>query len=463
MIHDYKKNNDTIAALSTPYGVGGIAVVRLSGFKALEIVQELFKTTGKSKDLSQAATRTAHYGYIVNNGKTVDEVVVTLFKAPHSYTGEDVVEVSCHGSLVVQQEMVQTFIEHGARAAEPGEFTQRAFLNGKLDLSQTEAVADLIHAQSQLSKDIALNQLRGGFSNDLQVVKQKLVEFASLIELELDFSEEDVEFADRAELETLVFTTMEKVRALSQSFKTGNAIKNGINTAIVGKPNAGKSTLLNALLNEERAIVTDIPGTTRDTLEEVIHINGLLFRFIDTAGLRDTEDTVEKIGVERARKSIAQSQIYLYVFDVNTTTPESLQADLQNLPQDIPHLLLGNKADLLSETQKQSWLSFDDGIMLISALTKTHIDTLKTKLLKTLALDKIDTSATIVTNARHYNALQEVQTALEDVYAGLQSGISGDLLAVDLRQALHHLGSITGEITGDDILGNIFANFCIGK
>ena len=456
-------NNDTIVALSTPYGVGGIAVVRLSGDQAISITQCLFKPKFGTKDLSKADSHTVHYGYIVDNDKTVDEVLIAIFKSPNSYTGEDVVEVSCHGSPIVQQEMVQTFIDYGARAAEAGEFTQRAFLNGKLDLSQTEAVADLIHAQSQLSKDIALNQLRGGFSNDLQEIRKKLLEFASLIELELDFSEEDVEFADRTQLETLVRSTLTKVEQLTHSFKLGNAIKNGINTAIVGKPNAGKSTLLNALLNEERAIVTEIPGTTRDTLEETMHINGILFRFIDTAGLRETQDIVEKIGVERARKSIEQSQVFIYLFDVSHTTLEELKNEIDTLPKTIPYIIVGNKSDNLSNDALERFKLFDQDMMFISALKKENIDVLKQRLIELLSLDHIDSSATIVTNARHYNALQESSKVLQEVLNSLVHGISGDLLAVDLRQALHHLGSITGEITGDDILGNIFTNFCIGK
>lgn len=455
--------NDTIIALATSFGMGAIAVIRLSGEDAIRITDDMFRSKFGQKRLQNENSHTIHLGYLIDGERVIDEVLVSIFKGPNSYTGENTVEISCHGSTFIQKEIVDTFIKHGARPAEAGEFTLRAFLNGKLDLSQTEAVADLIHSQSELSKNIALNQLRGGFSDDLQEIKKQLIEFASLIELELDFSEEDVEFADRSQLETLVKNTLEKIEKLSHSFKIGNAIKQGIATTIVGRPNAGKSTLLNALLNEDRAIVTEIAGTTRDTLEETMHINGVLFRFIDTAGLRETTDTVEKIGVERAKEKMLQSQLIIYLFDASQTEIDSLQSELELLPKGVPHLLVANKIDLISDNQKKSIESFSEEVLQISALKKDSIDQLKQELFEKLELHRLDSSETIITNARHYDGLQRVKSDLDSVLQGLNNGLSGDLLAVDMRQALYHLGSITGEITSDDILGNIFANFCIGK
>lgn len=456
-------NTELIIALSTPFGTGALAVIRLSGAGAIALVEQHFQPRKQGIILTKVESHTVHLGYLVKKNTIIDEVLVSVFKNPHSYTGEEVVEISCHGSVYLQQAIIQHFIENGARAAEPGEFTLRAFLNRKLDLSQTEAVADLIHAQSEKAAQVAVNQLRGGFSSDLKTLKEQLIHFSSLLELELDFSEEDLEFADRTEFTRLLNITLQLVSKLADSFKWGNAIKNGVNVAIVGKPNAGKSTLLNAILNEDRAIVTEIAGTTRDTLEETKQINGILFRFIDTAGLRQTDDIVEKIGVERALAKLRQSDIYLYVFDVTLFTKEKLFTDTQDLPQDIPHLIIGNKADLLSESTKKEILSLLPNVLFLSAKKQSEVLTLEQKILQLLDFDHFDANQTLVTNARHYQALTEVQQSLQEVLSGLQQGISGDLLAIDLRQALYYLGSITGEVTSDDILGNIFQNFCIGK
>ncbi len=449
--------------MATAQGVGAIAVIRLSGSKAIETTQRLFQAKNKTIDLNLVPSHSIHLGYLKDGDKILDEVLVSIFKNPHSYTGEDVVEISCHGSIYIQQAIVQLFIEKGMRHAEAGEFTLRAFLNAKMDLSQTEAVADLINSQSEAAKNIAIKQLRGGFSNDLKMLREKLIHFASLIELELDFSEEDVEFADRLELIKLVEESLDYISELIASFKLGNAIKNGINTTIVGRPNAGKSTLLNALLNEERAIVTEIAGTTRDTLEEVLNIDGIQFRFIDTAGLRDTTDTIEKLGVKRALEKVRLSNIYLYLFDIAALSLAEVKADLKELPTDIPRIIIANKTDLASKTKLQDFKDLDRDLLFISAKNDKHTNTLKDALFSKLNLNLLATTPTIVSNARHYEALRKTEAALLQVKKGLKNKISGDLLAIDLRQALYYLGSITGEISTDDLLGNIFSRFCIGK
>ena len=449
--------------MATAQGVGAIAVIRLSGSKAIETTQRLFQAKNKTIDLNLVPSHSIHLGYLKDGDKILDEVLVSIFKNPHSYTGEDVVEISCHGSIYIQQAIVQLFIEKGMRHAEAGEFTLRAFLNAKMDLSQTEAVADLINSQSEAAKNIAIKQLRGGFSNDLKKLREKLIHFASLIELELDFSEEDVEFADRLELIKLVEESLDYISELIASFKLGNAIKNGINTTIVGRPNAGKSTLLNALLNEERAIVTEIAGTTRDTLEEVLNIDGIQFRFIDTAGLRDTTDTIEKLGVKRALEKVRLSNIYIYLFDIAALSLAEVKADLKELPTDIPRIIIANKTDLASKTKLQDFKDLDRDLLFISAKNDKHTNTLKDALFSKLNLNLLATTPTIVSNARHYEALRKTKAALLQVKKGLKNKISGDLLAIDLRQALYYLGSITGEISTDDLLGNIFSRFCIGK
>jgi len=454
---------DTIIALATPYGMGAIAVIRLSGSEAIKLSNRFFKSKFGKKDLTKVVSHSVHLGYLKNGETVLDEILISIFKNPHSYTGEDLVEISCHGSTYIQQAIIQLFIENGARAAEAGEFTMRAFLNGKMDLSQTEAVADLIHSQSEAAKNVAINQLKGGFSNELKLLKNQLIHFASLVELELDFAEEDVTFADRKQLETLVINAIYMVSQLANSFKIGNAIKNGVNTAIVGKPNAGKSTLLNSLLNEERAIVTEIAGTTRDTLEEILQIEGILFRFIDTAGIRETSDVIEKIGVNKALDKLHTSDIFIYLFDTQSSTLDELKEALESLPKHKPHIIVGNKLDISNPEKVAVFHKYDSKILFISAKDTKSIEILKTQLIHTLDLHKIDTSATIITNARHFDALQKIKNSLEEVLLGLKNGVSSDLLAIDLRQALYHIGSITGEITSDDILGNIFANFCIGK
>ncbi len=449
---------DTICALSTPQGVSAIALIRLTGSESITVVNRCF-----SKNITDAKGYTVHYGSILDNNKVIDDVIVTIFKGPNSFTGENTVEIACHGSLFIQQRIIEVLIGNGARLAEAGEFSKRAFFNGKFDLSQTEAIADLIHSQSEAAHTIAINQMRGGFSNDLKLLREQLIHFASLVELELDFAEEDVEFADRTELTNLVEKVSQLVKQLAASFKLGNAIKNGVNTAIVGRPNAGKSTLLNALLNEDRAIVSDIAGTTRDTIEETLILEGVEFRFIDTAGLRETEDKIEKIGVERALQEVQKSAVYLYLFDLNELTLSEVQKDLSELPNEIAHLVIANKTDLASEELQKQFKESGLNIVFISAKQKNAIEVLKAELLKTIDISSLSANQTIVTNIRHFEALKRAEEDLIKVTEGLQNGLSGDFIAMDIRQALHHIGTITGEVSTDDLLGNIFANFCIGK
>jgi tRNA modification GTPase len=461
--------NDTIVALATPSGVGAIGVIRLSGADAIKIADAVF-----SKTLANKASHTAHFGSIRrSDGSILDEVLVTLFIAPRSYTGENVVEVSCHGSPYIIQELIRLFIDHGARLANPGEYTLRAFLNGKMDLSQAEAVADLIASSSQAAHAIAIQQMRGGFSDEIQRLREQLIDFASLIELELDFSEEDVEFANRGELEKLVLKIRQVTRALIQSFQLGNVLKHGVNTVIAGRPNAGKSTLLNALLNEERAIVSEIAGTTRDTIEESLNIEGVTFRIIDTAGIREAEDTIEAIGVEKTMEKIAQSTLLLYVFDVARTRPEDVRADIEQLSKGNAHLILiANKMDLNPYAKAEDFLpSETDAVRLnsqtpfipISAINRMNIEYLKESLYDAVVSKQLNLESTIVANARHYTALQQADESLSRVLQGLATGITSDFIAMDIRSALHHLGEITGEISTDDLLGNIFGKFCIGK
>ena len=449
---------DTICALSTPHGVSAIALIRLTGKDSIETVNKRF-----TKDISNAKGYTVHYGSILDNSKIVDDVIVTVFKGPNSFTGENTVEIACHGSLFIQQRIIEVLLQCGARLAEAGEFSKRAFFNGKFDLSQTEAIADLIHSQSEAAHQIAVQQMRGGFSNDLKNLRDQLIHFASLIELELDFAEEDVEFADRTELINLVNTVANLVTRLAQSFKLGNAIKNGVNTAIVGRPNAGKSTLLNALLNEERAIVSDIAGTTRDTIEETLILEGVEFRFIDTAGLRETTDTIEQIGVQRALAEVQKSAVYLYLFDLDDLTLSEVKKDLSELPNEIAHIVVANKVDVASEKQIEAFKSSNLNPVFISAKNNNAIHELQEQLLKTIDISALSGKQTIVTNIRHFEALKRAEEDLLKVTEGLQNGLSGDFIAMDIRQALHHLGTITGEVSTDDLLGNIFANFCIGK
>jgi len=441
----------TIVALSTPPGMSAIALIRLSGDDAITITNKVF-----DQDILNAKGYSVHYGSIKNGENAIDDVIATIFRGPKSFTGEDIVEIACHGSTFIQQSIIELLLQNGATMAQAGEFSKRAFFNGKMDLSQTEAIADLIHSTSSAAHQVAMNQMRGGFSNDLKVLREKLIHFASMIELELDFSEEDVEFADRTELHKLVSEVIEHVNKLAQSFKLGNAIKNGVQTVIVGRPNAGKSTLLNGLLNEERAIVSDIPGTTRDTLEESLTINGLEFKLIDTAGIREAKDTIEKLGIERTFEKINQSAIVVYLYDINSATAEEVEKDLSTLNQNASIVVIANKADL-SQTH------VIENAILVSALKKEGVEEVKTALYNTVVEEGFNLESTIVTNARHYESLIRTNEDLQKVIDGIDTGLSGDFVAMDIRQALHHLGTITGEISTDELLGNIFANFCIGK
>ncbi len=451
--------DDTIVALATPYGVGAIGIIRISGDHAIEIVNQLFP----SKDLSKQSSHTLHVGFLKYDGKVLDEVVVGLYKNPRSYTGEDVVEVSCHGSPYIQEQVINAIIKLGARLAKPGEFTQRAFLKGKLDLTQAEAVADLIVSNTEASRNTALHNIRGGFSNVLKELRDQLISFSALIELELDFSEEDVEFADRTKFYELINKVKTTVVELLNSFQLGNVIKNGVSVAIVGKPNAGKSTLLNTLLNENRAIVSDIAGTTRDTIEEIININGILFRLIDTAGIRESKDIIEVIGVEKSMEKMKAADLVLYLFDVN----EESQADAEAIFQQVQvtnknFIVVGNKVDIQGSAKAKQKFS-NDAVLFISAKKNEHIDLLKKRMVEKVVQGTINTENIVVTNARHYQSLQEVDQSLAEIKKGLDNQIPGDLLSLDIRRCLHYLGEITGEITNEDRLDYIFSKFCIGK
>jgi len=466
---------DTIIALATPSGAGAIAVIRVSGTEAISLVGIFFKSI-HGKELVQQKSHTILLGHIVEGEKTYDQVLVSVFKNPHSYTGEDVVEISCHGSQFIQQQIIQLFLRNGCRMADAGEFTLRAFLNGKLDLSQAEAVADLIASDNEASHQIAIQQMRGGFSNEIKALRDELLNFASLIELELDFAEEDVEFANREQFKDLLNRIENVLKRLIDSFAVGNVIKNGIPVAIVGEPNVGKSTLLNALLNEERAIVSEIAGTTRDTIEDEISIGGLGFRFIDTAGIRETEDVVEGIGIRKTFEKIEQAQVILYLINGEQVQTkgnqlEGINLELQKLKNKYPQkpiIALVNKTDLINTETKNKLhvtLSTVEGltIQLLSAKTGEGVEELKNQLLKFVNTGALRNNETIVTNSRHYDSLIKALEAIEKVNLAMDDGISGDLLSLDIREALNHFGEITGEITSDDLLGNIFANFCIGK
>lgn len=461
-------HNDTIVALATPSGSGAIAVIKVSGKDAISLVDKHFRSVVDDKTLINQKTHTIHLGHIIDNERTIDEVLVSIFKDPNSYTGENVVEVSCHGSSYIQQEIIQLFLRSGCRMASPGEFTLRAFLNGKLDLSQAEAVADLISSDNEASHKIAMQQMRGGFSSEIAKLREELLNFASLIELELDFAEEDVEFANRKEFEQLIDRISFVLKRLIDSFAVGNVIKNGIPVAIVGEPNVGKSTLLNALLNEERAIVSEIAGTTRDTIEDEITIGGIGFRFIDTAGIRDTEDIVESIGIKKTFEKIDQSQVVIFLFDAqnNIDDLESVRIEIEKIrnkhPQK-PLLIIANKIDTLDDAQLAKINTTIADVLLLSAKTGFGVEQLTNALLNLINTGSLRNDETIVTNSRHYDALLKAFEEIQKVKHGLETGLSGDLLAIDIRQALFHFGEITGEITTDDLLGNIFANFCIGK
>lgn len=461
------ETNDTICALATPPGTGAIALIRVSGKEAFPITGRIFKAVNKDFNIEEVKTHTIHFGNIETKDELIDEVLVYSYRNPHSYTGEDSVEISCHGSPWIQQKIIETLIKEGARMANAGEFTMRAFLNGKFDLSQAEAVADLIASNSKYSHDLALDQMRGGFSQKIKELRTELVNFASLIELELDFSEEDVEFADRKQIFKILSKLKKEISALMGSFSIGNVLKKGIPVAIVGKPNVGKSTLLNTILQEEKAIVSEIPGTTRDSIEDTIIIDGVAFRFIDTAGLRVSEDKVETIGIERTMEKIKQAKIVLFVFDVATCDIEQVQEVLEehrHLIEDPGKrtILIGNKIDQLVEIPKGFKDLVEMETIFVSAKRKDNINLISDSLLKSVNTDQVSDN-TIVSNARHYEALSRSMDAIREIEQGFRKGIPSDLIATDIRQALHHLGSITGEVTTDEILGNIFSKFCIGK
>jgi tRNA modification GTPase len=459
----------TICAISTPPGSGGIAVIRCSGEKSFEIVDAIFSSWSKEKRIMTQPANTLLVGTITGDSGIIDEVVVSLFRAPHSFTGEDIVEISCHGSVFIQQSILQLLISKGARMALPGEFTQRAFLNGKMDLSQAEAVADLIASTTSASHKIALKQMRGGFSGEIRNLREQLVKFTALIELELDFSEEDVEFADRTALKKLVNEIETLIRKLVESFRLGNAIKNGIPVVIAGETNVGKSTLLNALLNEEKAIVSDIHGTTRDVIEDVVNIHGTAFRFFDTAGIRDTEDAIENLGIERTFDKLRLAEIILLVVDM--TNPLRLILErIQKIREKVEsqHLIIvANKTDQGNTETMQSLKNLELGpnedLVFISARSKTNLDELISYMQATLSINQLSNEDVIVTNMRHFEALTHAHSAILRVQEGLEIPISGDLLAQDIRECLHYLGSIVGDVTEDEVLGYIFKNFCIGK
>lgn len=459
--------NDTICALSSPAGMGAIAIVRLSGEKSHDIVAEIFKQNGKNFSISKAEAHKAYYGQIIDKEEFVDDVLVLFFKKPYSYTGENTVEINCHGSIYIQQRLIEILIQHGARLAEPGEFSMRAFANKKFDLTQAEAIADLIASQSKAAHDLAVNQMRGGFSKKIENLRNQLLEFASLIELELDFSEEEVEFADRNKFFQLIDNLKDEIMNLIKSFTSGNVIKNGIPVAIIGKPNVGKSTLLNAILNEERALVSDIPGTTRDAIEDTIVIGGFTFRFIDTAGLRVSDNEIENMGIERTHDKIKQSIILLYVCDLTKLNDVSVKEMIEELQQYVENqnkqvILLANKVDMLTKIPKH----FIDLVALetifISAKRKENINLIGESLQKK-AKAIYREQDTVVSNLRHYQALESAYKAVLAIENGFCNNIPTDLIAIDLRQALYHLGTITGSINNDEILELIFGKFCIGK
>ncbi len=450
--------NDTIVALATAQGISAIAVIRLSGQDCIDIVDRVFR----GRNLAAQSSHTAHFGELRDGERVIDEVLVTVFKAPTSFTKEDSVEISCHGSPLIVKEIIKVLLKQGARLAEPGEFTKRAFLNGRFDLAQAEAVADLINAETDNARQAALNQMRGGFSNQINQLREELIHFASLIELELDFGEEDVEFAKRDDLRDLILKIQGYLKLLMDSFDQGNVIKNGVPTVIAGKPNAGKSTLLNALLNEERAIVSEIPGTTRDVIEDEIVLGGINFRFIDTAGLRETEDIIEAMGVERTRERMKKASLIIYLFDLTQTTLEEIAREEQHLQTlGVPFIKVGNKIDRVDATLVAKLEGLD--FIFISASNQTNLQDLKERILAQFQVSTVKTGDVMVTNLRHYDSLGKTHEALQRVLAGMDEGITGDFLAMDIRQALHFLGEITGTITTEDLLGNIFSRFCIGK
>ena len=454
--------SDTIIALATPPGSGAISVIRISGKDAFKISDKLFFKKNKKKILS-FESHTVHLGIIRCDEKEIDEVLLTIFKTPHSYTGENVVEISCHGSTYIQQEIINVFIKQGVRLANPGEFTLRAFLNGKMDLSQAEAVADLINSENEGSHRLAIKQMKKGFSSELVKLRSELIDFVSLIELELDFSEEDIEFADKKEFKSLIINIKSKLELLIESFNSGNVLKNGVAVAIVGKPNAGKSSLLNTLASDDKAIVSDIPGTTRDSIENSVNIKGIKFRFIDTAGLRETTDKIETKGIEKTKDQIQKANILIYLFDVNDITEDEFTESLNQFKRnDLKILLVRNKIDLKNNDEKLLKKLKKLGLIEISAIDKISVNKLKNVLTESINLRETNVN-TIISNSRHLSALNKALESINSVTLGIDNNLSGDLLSTDIKKCIESIGEITGEVTNDDILGNIFSNFCIGK
>ena len=458
-------NQDTIIALATPNGLGAISVLRISGKQSISVTEKVFKAKN-NKLLSKQDSHTVHLGHLIKKGHQLDEVLVTLFKGPHSYTGENTIEISCHGSTYIQKEIINLFIDNGIRVANPGEFTLRAFLNGKMDLNQAEAVADLIASENEGSHKLAMQQMKSGFSDDLKKLRAELLHFSSMIELELDFSQEDVEFVERDEFKKLTNKIKLELNTLINSFQSGNVLKNGISVAIAGKPNAGKSSLLNTLLNDEKAIVSEIPGTTRDSIEDSLIIQGINFRFTDTAGLRETTDFIESKGIEKTINKIKNAKILLYLFDANDTNVNEIKSSINNFKRDdLSIILVRNKIDLINQNSKllDDIKSISKSQLLeIEATDAKSVESLKIRLINEVELLNPYTDI-IISNSRHYEALIKALRAIEEVNEGLVNNVSGDLLSVDIRRSIDHLSEITGEITNDDVLGNIFANFCIGK
>lgn len=451
------KSDDTIVALATPQGVSALAVIRLSGANCIELTQRVFK----GKDLTRQATHTLHLGLIVDGDRPIDEVMVSIFREPNSFTKENCIEITCHGSPTVIKEIIKLMLKQGVRLAEPGEYTKRAFLNGRFDLAQAEAVADLIHAENDNARQAALNQMRGGFSKEIRHLRGELIHFASLIELELDFGEEDVEFAKRDELKQLIRKIQSYLEPLILSFDQGNVIKNGVPVVIAGKPNAGKSTLLNELLNEERAIVSDIAGTTRDVIEDEVILGGIAFRFMDTAGIRHTSDAIEMIGVQRTHESMKKASLILYLFDLsNTTLEEIAQQEDEIRKLNVQYLKIGSKLDL---AQPGLVPTLGRDFVLIAAGSKINLETLKERIVALFHVNEVKQGDVVVTNLRHYQSLWHTNQSLARVLEGMDKHVTGDFLAMDIRQSLHYLGEITGHITSDDLLDNIFSKFCIGK
>ncbi|OFX61677.1 MAG: tRNA uridine-5-carboxymethylaminomethyl(34) synthesis GTPase MnmE [Bacteroidetes bacterium GWA2_30_7] len=463
----FNLSEETICAIATPSGIGAISIIRISGKKTFQIIERIFKPRSKKIIFSDLKPFSIIYGHLIFENEIIDEVLVSVFKTPNSYTGENCIEISCHGSIYIQHKILEILIKCGAVLAKPGEFTMRAFFNGKLDLSQAEAVADLISSSSQSAHKVAINQLRGGFSNDIKKLRTELLDFASLIELELDFSEEDVEFADRKKLNILIENIKNEVNKLINSYKLGNVIKTGIPVAIIGKTNVGKSTLLNAIINEDKAIVSEIPGTTRDSIEDTFVINGVIFRFIDTAGLRDSEDEIEQIGISRTYENIKKASIILYVVDIAETTVDEINNNIKDLKNIIADeskkiILVANKIDKLVDVPKGGKQLFEMETVFVSAKRKENIHLLSEVILKAVNLN-VGNDETIVTNIRHYEALLNASDSILNIVKGVENGISGDLLSIDIHQTLYYLGEITGQVTVDEILENIFSKFCIGK